>query len=107
MAKWPEWAGVGEQGTLRLRLHAQPGAKRTAVGTEHAGRLRIALHAPPVDGKANEELVRHLAKRFGRKRSQVRITAGETSREKTVQIECDEDGARAIVDELLKSVRRE
>ena len=50
-------------------LHVQPGAKRTEVAGIHgegaAARLKIRLAAPPVDGKANAELLRFLAAAFG------------------------------------------
>ena len=46
-----------------LQLHCQPGAKVTRVVGEHDGRLKIALHAPAVDNRANEALVRWLAGR--------------------------------------------
>lgn len=101
MSGFPPWARWTEDG-LDLRLHAQPGARRSGVGAQHGERLRIALRAPPVDGKANDELVRHLAEQLGLRRSQVRLVAGETSREKTVRIACDAAAARDIVGRLGK-----
>jgi uncharacterized protein (TIGR00251 family) len=96
MAEEPEWARWQQDG-LRLRFHAQPGAKRTVIGGEHGGRLRVALHAPPVDGKANEELLRHLAARLGLKKSAVELVAGLTSREKSVLVQCNQAEARVLV----------
>ncbi len=78
------------EGDLVLLLHVQPGAKRSEVAGIHGetatGRLRIRLAAPPVDGKANAELVRFLAAAFGVPRRAVTLLAGETSRQKTVRI---------------------
>ena len=44
-----------------LDLRVQPGAKRTEVAGMHGERVKIRLAAPPVDGAANDELVRFLA----------------------------------------------
>ena len=67
------------EGDLVLLLHVQPGAKRTEVAGIHGetatGRLRIRLAAPPVDGKANAELVRFLAAAFGVPRRAVTLLA--------------------------------
>ncbi len=81
-----------EQGdALELALHVQPGASRTEVagvhGTERAARLKVRLAAPPVDGKANAELLRFLAAAFGVPLRQVRVVRGASSRQKCVRIE--------------------
>ena len=47
--------------------------------------LRVRLHAPPVDGAANEALVDFLAERLGVPRRGIRIVAGATSRTKTIE----------------------
>jgi uncharacterized protein (TIGR00251 family) len=73
------------QGT-RLALHIQPRASRTAVVGEHGGRLKIALAAPPVDGKANAELCKFIAKQCGIARSSVILLSGETSRQKDLLV---------------------
>lgn len=72
---------------LVLSLHVQPGAKRTAVAGIHGDALKIRLAAPPVEGKANEALVRFLADAFGVPIRNVVIVRGETSRDKVVRIE--------------------
>ena len=70
-----------------LSLHVQPGAKRTEVAGTHGGALKVRLAAPPVDGKANAELVRFLADAFGVPRRNVAILRGEASRDKVVRVE--------------------
>jgi uncharacterized protein (TIGR00251 family) len=60
----------------------QPRASRPVVGD----RLRVAVVAPPVDGKANEAVVRTLAEALGVPRSSVKIVRGETGRRKTVRV---------------------
>jgi uncharacterized protein len=70
--------------TLTIRLH--PGARKNAVTGFHAEAVKIALTAPPVDGKANEALIAFLAETFGLPRARINIVAGLTSRSKTIRI---------------------
>ncbi len=84
----PEWL-TGVAGQWRLRLHVQPGASRTAVQGEHDGCLKLAVAAPPVDGRANDAIVKWFAKRQGVPRSAVRIAAGASARRKTLLVEAD------------------
>jgi uncharacterized protein (TIGR00251 family) len=76
--------------TLTLRLHVQPGAKRTEIAGIHGdgadARVKLRLAAPPVDGKANAALVAFLAEAFGVPERAVALIRGETSRQKTVRI---------------------
>jgi uncharacterized protein (TIGR00251 family) len=69
-----------------LTLHVQPGARRTEVAGTHGDSLKIRLGAPPVDGKANAELLRFLAEAFGVLRRDVTLVRGDASREKIVRI---------------------
>lgn len=70
-----------------LDVHVQPRAKRDEIAGWHGERLRVRLTAPPVDGAANEALIKFLAMALGLKRSQIKLTLGERSRDKTVRIE--------------------
>ncbi|MEK6536722.1 MAG: DUF167 domain-containing protein [Actinomycetota bacterium] len=70
-------------GTL-LKLRVTPGAKKSEIMGEAGGRLRIRLQAPPVEGKANRELLRFIARELGLKKNRVALAGGEKSREKTV-----------------------
>jgi len=78
----------------RLVVHVQPRARRSEAAGRHGDAWKVRLAAPPVDGAANEELVRFLAEQLGVPRRAVRITAGLTARRKTVEI----DG---LADELV------
>ncbi len=69
-----------------LAVHAQPGARRDALCGLYGERIKIALAAPAVDGKANAALRAFLAKRLGAPKSSIDITAGQTSRSKRVLI---------------------
>lgn len=79
----PARAGVGAE----LRVHAQPGAKRSAIAGLSADHLRIRVAAPPVDGKANEALLRYLADVLGVRGSSLSIVSGATSRKKRIRID--------------------
>ena len=87
------------EGCVHIRVRAQPRASRTEIVGEHDGALRIRLAAPPVDGAANEELIRHIAKRVGVARSRVRVLSGDTGRSKVVEI--DDVEAAAVRAALL------
>lgn len=63
-----------------------PRAKRDQIVGAENGVVKIRLNAPPVDGKANEALVRFLAERLGVARGNVEIVRGETARNKVVRV---------------------
>ena len=71
---------------LSFTVRVVPRASRTEVVGEADGVLRIRLAAPPVDGAANEELVRVLARALRVSRRAVTITAGQTSRLKRIAV---------------------
>lgn len=79
------WISENEVG-ITLVLHVQPGAKRTEVAGEHGGALKVRLAAPPVEGRANDELIAFMAKAFGVPKRNVVILSGETGRNKRVRI---------------------
>jgi uncharacterized protein (TIGR00251 family) len=69
-----------------LPVRAQPGARKTGVLGEQAGALKVAVTAPPEDGRANKALLEVLRVTLGLKRSQVELLSGHTSRDKRVLI---------------------
>lgn len=69
-----------------LAVYVQPRAKRTEVAGTHGDAIKIRVAAPPVDGAANDELVRFLASRLRTARSAIAIVGGATSRLKRVRI---------------------
>jgi uncharacterized protein len=71
---------------LVLVLHVQPGAKRSEVVGLHGDALKIRLAAPPIEGRANEALVRFIAEMFDVPLRQVELLRGGQSRHKQVQI---------------------
>lgn len=72
--------------TVRFRVRVQPRASANEIAGVHDGALRIRLHAPPVDGAANDALVAFLAEVLNVARRDVRIVAGASSRMKTVEV---------------------
>lgn len=71
---------------LTLTLHVQPGAKRTDVAGLHGEALKIRLAAPPIEGRANEALLKFIAESFGVPVRQVELKQGGQSRHKVVAI---------------------
>jgi hypothetical protein len=65
-----------------LPVRAQPGARRSGIQGEQNGSLKVAVTAPPEDGRANAALVEVLREELELKRSQVELVSGQTSREK-------------------------
>jgi len=87
-----------EAGGVALRLHIQPGAKRTEVVGLHGDALKIRLASPPVDGKANAALISFLAEQLGVSRADVEIVGGQSSRAKRVRVtDVSETDVRAIL----------
>jgi uncharacterized protein (TIGR00251 family) len=79
-----------------------PRSSRLAIVGIHGGRLKIALTAPPVDGKANDQLVKFFAKQFGVSRDCIQIVAGLKSRKKSILLQGVVKAClAATLDELL------
>jgi uncharacterized protein (TIGR00251 family) len=73
--------------SVSLWIHVQPRAGKTEVVGWHGDAVKLRLKAAPVDGAANEELIRFLAKTVGVPRTAVQIACGTTARRKHVKIE--------------------
>ncbi|MEZ5424747.1 MAG: DUF167 domain-containing protein [Pyrinomonadaceae bacterium] len=80
-----------KDGSLVFNVRVVPRASKSEIVGEHDGALKVRLAAPPVEGAANRELIKLLAKSFGVAKSDVGIISGETARTKQVRI----DGARS------------
>ena len=87
----------------RLIVWVQPRASRTEVAGMHGDAVKIRLAAPPVDGAANEELIRFLADMLGVPRSAVSVVSGQASRRKTIQV--DGIDRPTLEKRLLRSLR--
>jgi hypothetical protein len=71
---------------VTLAVRAQPGAKKTAItgvyGQGAMAQLKIAVQAPPLEGRANQALIAFLAETFGVPKNEVELVTGELSRSK-------------------------
>ncbi len=75
----------GAEDGVYVKLRVSPGAKSTAVkGLYGEGAIRLSIAVPPVEGKANAEAERYLARLFGASRSEVTVVKGASSRDKLV-----------------------
>ncbi|MFM7887641.1 MAG: DUF167 domain-containing protein [Pseudanabaena sp.] len=72
---------------MKKSIKVKPNSKKQAIIEEDDGSLTVYLQSPPVDGKANQELVVLLAKKFGVPKSNISIQAGLSGRNKLVNIE--------------------
>jgi uncharacterized protein (TIGR00251 family) len=73
-------------GDLILVCHLQPKAAKSEFAGVHGDAIKIRIQAPPVDGKANAELIKFLAKQFGVSKRSVEIISGELNRHKRVKV---------------------
>ncbi len=90
-------------GSLYLSIHVQPRASRRAITGIHDGALKIAITAPPVEGKANKEVVAFLADFFKIPKREISIVSGLQSRKKRCRISLlSEHEIRALIAEELK-----
>jgi uncharacterized protein (TIGR00251 family) len=74
------------ESALVFMVRVVPRASRSSIMGEHDGALRVRLAAPPVDGAANEELMRVLARAFDVPARDVEITGGFASKLKQVRV---------------------
>jgi uncharacterized protein len=78
------YAWQGED--LILHCHLQPKAASDEIVGVHGNRLKIRITAPPVDGKANEHIIKWLSKLFKVPKGDIEILQGELGRQKTLRI---------------------
>ncbi|HKY06274.1 MAG TPA: DUF167 domain-containing protein [Blastocatellia bacterium] len=76
---------IEKDGAVTFRVRVLPRAKRTEIAGDHDGALKLRISSPPVDGKANDECRRFLARLLGVSASAVEIVAGESSKDKIIR----------------------
>jgi uncharacterized protein len=74
---------------MKKQVKVKPNSKQQSIQEEADGSLIVHLKSPPVDGKANEELIKLLAKKFNVSKSKITIKSGLSSRIKLVEIDTD------------------
>jgi uncharacterized protein YggU (UPF0235/DUF167 family) len=83
---------------IRIVIRVRPGSSRSRVGGSYGpdGQLVVAVHAAPVDGAANEAVIRALATALGMRARQLRIVSGATSRTKVVGVTVEDAEANDL-----------
>ena len=71
---------------ITLTLHVQPGAKRSEICGLHGDAIKLKLAAPPIEGRANEALLRFISDLFDVPLRQIQLKQGTQSRHKVVAI---------------------
>ncbi len=74
-------------GNLIFNVRVLPKSSKSEIVGEHDGALKIKIKSPPIDGAANAELIKVLAKFFDVPKSAVEILRGQTSKTKQIKIE--------------------
>jgi len=83
----------------RISIRLAPKSSRDKVLGPHGDAIKIAITAPPVDGKANAHLIKFLSKRLKIAKSAISIVSGELCRDKVLQI--DGLNEAEVLDKLL------
>ena len=71
---------------ITLKVKVEPKSSRKGISGLLGDSLKVKVHAPPIGGAANEELIEILSKEFGIKKSDIQIVRGNSSRDKIVEI---------------------
>ena len=79
----PPWL-LQEDENVYVHLLISPGASQNAIQGVHDQRLKVALKAPPTDGKANKALIHFLSKILSIPKSRIQLKAGHGHRRKTI-----------------------
>lgn len=74
---------------MQKRVKVKPNSKVQKIEEDADGGLIVYLKSPPIDGKANEELIKLLAEKFDVRQSNIRIKSGLSSRQKLIEINTD------------------
>ena len=81
------------EGRVILSVHVIPGAARNEIVSLEGKTLKVRVTAPPVKGKANEALVKLLAKALGVRKNQIEIVSGHKARQKMIEVEGVDENA--------------
>jgi uncharacterized protein (TIGR00251 family) len=98
---------VTSEPLARLAVRVQPGARRNALlGRLETGEWKLAVSAPPEDGRANDAVVELLASLLGVRRRQVTVARGASSRGKQIEVSgVSAEAAERMLGEALKGTK--
>ncbi len=71
---------------MKIKVKVKPNSKQQKIEESADGSFVVRLKSPPIDGKANKELLELLAKKFHISRSQITIKSGLSSKNKLIEI---------------------
>jgi uncharacterized protein len=92
---------IPDHPSCRLAIQVQPRASRSEIAGAHGDAIKVRLAAPPVDGAANEALIRLLAEALDLPRGAIRLVSGQGGRRKVIAIDgLDAASARARLTSL-------
>jgi uncharacterized protein (TIGR00251 family) len=74
---------------MKKRVKVKPNSKDQSIKEEADGSLTVSLKSPPVEGRANQELIKLLAEKFDVPKSRIKIKSGLSSRQKLIDIDTD------------------
>lgn len=97
---------ISTDGSVLIRLHVQPKASKSRIVGLHDNCLKLAVAAPPVEGKANKEVVKFLAVILGVPARDVTVKSGIQSRRKLVVVkDLGVTAVRTMIDKKLTSLK--
>lgn len=90
---------VNQESSVTFTVRVVPRSSRSEIVGEMDGAVKVRLTSPPVDGAANAELIKLIAKKFGVSRSAVEIIGGDTSKTKRLRV-------TGVTDDQLRDLLR-
>lgn len=82
------WIQKTKDGII-IKIHVVPNSSKTQIVGDHGDRLKIKIKAPPVDGKANEEVIDFLCEKLGIKKNQAELLTGQASKSKNILLKIE------------------
>jgi hypothetical protein len=94
-------------GEVRIAVRVRPGTSRSRVGGSYGdtGQLVVAVNAPPVDGAANEAVMKAVAAALGLRPGRVSVVSGHTSRSKVLALDVPDGDEATVLDEVDQLMR--
>ena len=85
---------------LTIKIKVEPRSSKSGVVGPYGDSLKVKLTSPPVEGKANKELIEVLAKAFGLAKKDIEIISGQSSKNKIVKLRSVPSKAKALLSKI-------